>query len=178
MTTTPQELSLLNAYCTSALYSARLLGQMSRRAQDPRLRLEMAKHANDALRHAEIWAETVRALGCRPQAKSGGCQTRYQAHAGRPDTLLHALVLTQTFERRLARQLIRHFHSSDVHPVVRSSLRRMIEEELRPDWTAAWLAEQFGNDPRRLLELQAQYADANALLPDLFAETQLQQTAA
>jgi hypothetical protein len=178
MTTTPQELSLLNAYCTSALYSARLLGQMSRRAQDPRLRMEMAKRASDALRHAEIWAETVRALGARPQATSGGFQTRYQDFAGRPDTLLHALVLTQAFDRRLARQLIRHFHHSDVHPVVRASLRRMIEEELGPDWTAAWLAEQSAGDPQRLLDLQAQYAAADARLPDLFAEPGLQQNAA
>jgi bacterioferritin (cytochrome b1) len=178
MKITPQELAILNGYCACALYTARLLGQMLRRAQDLRLRLEMAKQANDALRHAEIWAETIRALGGRPQATSAGFQTRYETHAGRPDNLLQTLVLTQHFERRLARQLVRHFHRSGLQPILRATLRRMVEEELRPEWTTRWLSDASNAEPRSVQQLQAQYAEADAAIGDLFALPEEQQRAA
>jgi len=168
MTITPQELATLNGYCASALFTARLLGRMGRRAQDLRLRLELARRANDALRHAGIWAETIRALGETPEASSEGVQARYEAHAGRPDTLLQALVMTQAFERRLARQLVSHVHEPGIHPIVRATLRRMIEEEVRPGWTARWLADNAGLGSEAIGEMQQRYAAADRQLSDLF----------
>jgi hypothetical protein len=178
MRITPEDLATLNGYCACALFNARLLGRMLRRAQDVRLRLEMARCANDALRHAQMWAETIRALGEKPQALSAGCQSRYEAYAGRPDTLVHALVLTHTFERHFARQLVRHFHRSDVDPLVRSTLRRMVEEEIRPGWTAPWLAGAAGFDADAVRALQERYAAADAAIGDLWGPESEQQQAA
>lgn len=169
MRITPQELATLNSYCAAALYSARLLGQMLRRAQDLRLRMEMARRANDALRHAEIWAETIRELGGKPRAASPGCQARFEAYTGRPDNLLQALVMTQHFERLLARQLVRHFHRPGADPVLRATLQRMIEEEVRPGWTSRWLSDPTHLDQEAVRQMQARYAEAAASIGDLFA---------
>jgi hypothetical protein len=178
MRITAQELATLNGYCASALFNARLLGRMVRRTQDIRLRLELARRANDALRHAQIWAETIRALGERPQALASGFQERYEAFAGRPDTLVRTLVLTQTFERRLARQLLRHFHRDEIDPIVRSTLRRMLEEEIQPGWMNGWLSADGGLDEDAIRVAQARYASADAAVGDPFAQPIEQQQAA
>jgi hypothetical protein len=167
----PHELATLNLYCTSALFSAWRLGQMARRAHDPRLRLDLARRAADALRHAEIWAETIRAVGGRPSATAAAYQTLYSERLGKPDTLLHVLALSEVFERRLARQLLRHFHRSDIDPTVRATLRRMIEEELQPQWATRWLESQAETDTLRVRAIQRQYAEADAVIPDPDAET-------
>jgi|GEM_PF-5263682 len=178
MRITAQELATLNGYCASALFNARLLGRMVRRTQDIRLRLELARRANDALRHAQIWAETIRALGERPRALASGFQERYEPFAGRPDTLVRTLVLTQTFERRLARQLVRHFHREGTDAIVRSTLRRMLEEELQPGWMNGWLNGDAGLDEDAISSAQARYSAADAAVGDPFVESMDQQRAA
>lgn len=170
MDRTAHEMAALNLYCTSALHSARLLGQMVRRAVDPRLRLELSRRAADAHLHAQLWAETIRALGARPQTSSPAFHTLYQERAGRADTLVHVLALTHTYERRLARQLVRHFHRPDVHPTVRASIRRMLEEELRPGWAAEWLEQLSDIDRARCEEVRRRYAEVDADLPDPLQE--------
>jgi hypothetical protein len=166
MNDTTFHLASLNLYCTSALHTARLLGQMARRAVDPRLRLELARRAADAHRHAQLWAETIRAIGARPQTSAPALQRLFEERVGRADTVLHVLALTHTCERRLARQWIRHFHRPDTDPTVRATLRRMLEEELRPGWVLPWL-EQLGEaDRARCEEVRRRYAEADAEIAD------------
>jgi hypothetical protein len=166
MDSTAYEVAALNLYCTSALQSARLLGQMARRAFDPRLRLELSRRAADAQQHAQLWAETIRTIGARPQTATPAYHARYQEQVGRADTLLHVLALTHTYERRLARQLIRHSHRPGVDPTVRASIRRMLEEELRPGWAVEWLDQLASADRARCEEVRRRYAEADAAMPD------------
>jgi hypothetical protein len=178
MDSTAYEVAALNLYCTSALQSARLLGQMARRAFDPRLRLELSRRAADAHLHAQLWAETIRAVGARPQTSALAYHALYQEQTGRADTLLQVLALTEVYERRLARQLIRHFHRADVSPTARASIRRMLEEELRPGWVAPWLEQLTEADRARADEVRRRYAEADAAIGDPLAELVPLQSAA
>lgn len=170
METTAHELATLSVYAVSAQHSARLLGSIGRRASDPRLRLEIARRANDALRHAGLWTDTIRALGGKPQTDATTLQAQYEAECGPVGSVLEVLVLTQVAERRLARQMLRHFHRADVHPIVRAMLRRMIEEELNPGWCTAWLEQAAGTEAELVRALGHRYAEADRAIADPFEE--------
>jgi hypothetical protein len=178
MDTLQLELAILNRYCVSTQFTARLLTTFAGSSGDLALRLELARRANDALRQTELWAETIRALGGRPRSDTEPIQARHCEHAGMPHTRAEALALVQVTERRLARQLARHFHRDDVHPIVRATLRRMIEEELQPGWTTPWLARLSEADADAVEEARCRYAAADRAIGDPFIESLTLQSAA
>lgn len=169
MTITTRELEMLNVYCTSALHNARLLGQAARRAQDPELCMELARRAADGVRQARLWAETVRAVGGTITAAESTLHTQYADRFGHPSNLLDVLTLTQLYERRLARQLLRHFHRQGTHPTVRATLRRIIEEEITPEWATRWLERVSQTLEAQVHKIRGSYAQVDAALSDPFA---------
>jgi hypothetical protein len=93
--------------------------------------------------HAQLWTETILAVGGRPSPVRETYQTRYAEEMGTPLSMLEILALTQVFERRVYRHFTLHLRKTDVHPVVAVTLRRMLEEEKdHLCWVKHWLDAQ------------------------------------
>ena len=66
MTTSNSEIALLNFYRASELHGGLILGQMVRRTRDPELILNLTRHSAEEVMHAQLWTETIVAVGGRP----------------------------------------------------------------------------------------------------------------
>ena len=155
MEITPQELDLLNFYRASELHGGLVLGQMVRGVRDGRLMLELTRHSAEEVVHAQLWTETILAVGGKPRPVRATYQTHYAQHIGAPSSVLQVLALTQVFERRVYRHFIEHASLPGTHPVVRATLQRMVEEEKHHlSWVKHWLdgeEERRGEEVRRIM---------------------------
>jgi demethoxyubiquinone hydroxylase (CLK1/Coq7/Cat5 family) len=150
-----RELDVLNFYRASELHGGLILGRVAQRCRDGELAAELLGHAAEEIQHAALWTETMLALGARPRPTSDTYQQRYAAAIGRPHGVLHVLALTHVFERRVYRHFQEHARRPETHPLVRATLRRMIEEERgHLSWVRRWLdvqTERRGAEVERIL---------------------------
>ena len=159
MTITNSEISLLNFYRASELHGGLILGQMVRRTRDPHLILNLTKHSAEEVMHAQLWTETIIAVGGKPAPVRDTYQTRYVEAVGTPLTMLEVLALTQVFERRVYRHFMLHLRVPGVHPVVAQTLQRMIEEERgHLSWVKHWLDEQAKEKGELVRDVMRRYA--------------------
>jgi demethoxyubiquinone hydroxylase (CLK1/Coq7/Cat5 family) len=159
MSVTNSEIALLNFYRASELHGGLMLGQMARRTCDPRLILSLTRHSAEEVMHAQLWTETIIAIGGRPAPLRDTYQTRYAEAVGTPLTTLEVLALTHVFERWVYRHFTLHLRASGNHPAVAATLRRMIEEErAHLAWVKAWLDEQAKNHGPDVREVLRRYA--------------------
>jgi bacterioferritin (cytochrome b1) len=162
MTVTNSEIALLNFYRASELHGGLILGQMVRRTRDPSLILSLTRHSAEEVMHAQLWTETIIAIGGRPEPVRDTYQTRYAEAVGTPLTLLEVLALTQVFERRVYRHFTLHLRVPGVHPVVAQTLRRMLEEERgHLSWVKRWLDEQARDRAQEVRDVLRRYAVAD-----------------
>ena len=143
MDITPNELDFLNFYRASELHGGLILGQVARRTRDIRLAIDLTRHSAEEVTHSLLWTETILAVGGRLEPVRETYQARYARHVGAPTALLDVLALTQVFERRVFRHFTEHLRRPHIHPAVRATLARMLEEEkghLR--WVKRWLDDQ------------------------------------
>jgi bacterioferritin (cytochrome b1) len=158
----PAEIALLNFYRASELHGGLILGQMVRRTRDPELILNLTRHSAEELMHAQLWTETIIAIGGRPAPVRETYQTRYAEQMGTPITMLEILALTQVFERRVYRHFTLHLRQPDLHPVVAVTLRRMIEEEKdHLTWVKRWLDAQAVGRANEVRDVLHRYAIAD-----------------
>jgi bacterioferritin (cytochrome b1) len=167
MSLIPSEIGLLNFYRASELHGGLILGQMVRRTRDPQLILSLTKHSAEEVMHAQLWTETIMAVGGKPAPVRDTYQTRYAAAVGTPLTVLEVLALTQIFERRVYRHFTLHLRVPGVHPTVAATLRRMLEEERgHLSWVKAWLEEQSRERPQEVRDVLRRYALADQRIYD------------
>ena len=143
MDITPNELDFLNFYRASELHGGLILGQVARRTRDIRLAIDLTRHSAEEVNHSLLWTETILAVGGKLGPVRETYQARYARHVGTPTALLDVLALTQVFERRVFRHFTEHLRRPHIHPAVRATLARMLEEEkghLR--WVKRWLDDQ------------------------------------
>ncbi|MGH7673302.1 MAG: ferritin-like domain-containing protein [Gemmatimonadales bacterium] len=165
MEITRQELEALNFYRASELHGGLILGALVRRARDAQLMLDLTRHAAEEVGHAQLWTETILAVGGRPWPTRDTYQARYAAVVGTPLTLLDVLALTQVFERRVYRHFTAHLRRASTHPAVAVTLRRMLEEEKgHLTWVKRWLDGQAGTRPDAVRGAMRRYAAADALV--------------
>jgi demethoxyubiquinone hydroxylase (CLK1/Coq7/Cat5 family) len=140
MTPSTSEIALLNFYRASELHGGLILGQMVRRARDPELILNLTRHSAEEVMHAQLWTETIIAIGGRPAPLRDTYQTRYAEEVGTPISMLEILALTQVFERRVYRHFTEHVRRPGLHPVLAATLHRMLDEERgHLTWVKKWL---------------------------------------
>lgn len=140
MQVTTIELKRLNFYRASELHGGLVLGQLVRRARDADLILRLTRHSAEEVRHAQLWAETILAVGGEPRPVRSTYQARLAKLVGAPASVFQVLALTQVFERRVYRHFLDHAAIPGTHPAVRATLERMIEEEKdHLSWVADWL---------------------------------------
>ena len=110
--------------------------------------LDLTRHSAEEVVHAQLWTETILAVGGQPRPVRDTYQTRYAREVGFTMGVLDVLALTQVFERRVYRHFIDHARVAGTHPVVRATLLRMVEEE-KPHltWVKRWLDQQAETRP-------------------------------
>jgi bacterioferritin (cytochrome b1) len=165
MEITAQELGFLNFYRASELHGGLILGQVARRARGSALVLDLTRHSAEEVVHAQLWTETIIAVGGEVRPVRETYQARYARFVGTPMVLVDVLALTQVFERRVYRHFTEHLHRRTTHPAVRATLARMLEEEkghLR--WVKRWLDEQALTREAVVKSALERYAAADALV--------------
>ena len=162
MTPASNDIALLNFYRASELHGGLILGQMVRRTRDPELIMNLTRHSAEEVMHAQLWTETIVAIGGRPAPVRDTYQTRYAEEVGTPISMLEILALTQVFERRVYRHFTLHLRQPGVHPVVAATLRRMLDEEKgHLTWVKQWLDVQSARRPAEVREVLRRYADVD-----------------
>jgi demethoxyubiquinone hydroxylase (CLK1/Coq7/Cat5 family) len=165
MDITTRELDFLNFYRASELHGGLILGQVSRRVRGSELVLDLTRHSAEEVMHAQLWTETIIAVGGQVRPVRETYQARYARFVGTPIALVEVLALTQVFERRVYRHFTEHLHRPTTHPRVRATLARMLEEEkghLR--WVKRWLDEQARVRGSVVADALSRYAAADALV--------------
>ena len=153
------EVERLNFYRASELHGGLVLGQLVRRVRDPHLMLELTRHSAEEVVHAQLWTETIVAVGGTPRPVRDTYQTYYAKAIGAPASVLQVLALTQIFERRVYRHFLDHARIPGTHPVVRATLERMCEEEKHHlSWVKHWLDAEARRDHDRVARVMAHYA--------------------
>jgi bacterioferritin (cytochrome b1) len=153
------EIALLNFYRASELHGGLILGQMVRRTRDPELILNLTRHSAEEVMHAQLWTETIIAIGGRPAPVRDTYQTRYATEVGTPISMLEILALTQVFERRVYRHFLEHLRRPGLDPIVAATLRRMLDEERgHLTWVKKWLDSQSLQRPGEVREAMQRYA--------------------
>ena len=166
-TITTSEISLLNFYRASELHGGLILGQMVRRTRDPDLILNLTKHSAEEVMHAQLWTETIIAVGGKPAPVRDTYQTRYVEAVGTPLTMLEVLALTQVFERRVYRHFMLHLRVPGVHPIVAQTLQRMIEEERgHLSWVKHWLDDRAKEKGELVRDVMRRYAAVDRQIYD------------
>lgn len=167
-----REAAALNFYRASELHGGLLLGRLAQRCRDGALSADLLKHGAEEIEHARLWTETMLALGARPRPTRDTYQRRYAAAIGRPGSVLAVLALTHVFERRVYAHFQTHARRIDTHPLVRATLRRMIEEERgHLSWVRRWLDEQTLRRPEHLARIMTTYETADErIYRDLLAD--------
>ena len=156
------EIDLLNFYRASELHGGLILGQMVRRTRDPELILRLTQHSAEEVMHAQLWTETIVAIGGKPAPVRDTYQTRYAEEVGTPISMLEILALTQVFERRVYRHFTLHLRRPDVHPTVAATLRRMLDEERgHLTWVKHWLDKQAATRPSEVREVMRRYSEVD-----------------
>jgi demethoxyubiquinone hydroxylase (CLK1/Coq7/Cat5 family) len=141
----PRELALLNFYRASELHGGLALGRLVEHVRDPELMLRLTAHSAEEVLHAQLWTETIVAVGGRPSPTSDTYQARYAAAIGVPTSILEVLALTQVFERSVYRHFVAHLRRRGTHPRVQATLRRMLDDERgHLSWVRDWLDCQTG----------------------------------
>jgi demethoxyubiquinone hydroxylase (CLK1/Coq7/Cat5 family) len=165
MTAPKSEIALLNFYRASELHGGLILGQMVRRTRDPELILNLTRHSAEEVMHAQLWTETIVAIGGRPAPVRETYQTRYAEEVGTPLTMLEILALTQVFERRVYRHFTDHLRRPGLHPAIAATLRRMLDEERgHLTWVKRWLDKQSATRPVEVREVMRRYTAADDLI--------------
>jgi bacterioferritin (cytochrome b1) len=140
---------------------------MVRRTRDPELILNLTKHSAEEVMHAQLWTETIIAVGGKPAPVRDTYQARYVEAVGTPFTMLEVLALTQVFERRVYRHFMLHLRVPGLHPVVAQTLQRMIDEERgHLSWVKHWLDNQVREREQLVRDVMRRYALADRQIYD------------
>ena len=173
------ELARLNFYRASELHGGLVLGQLVPRVRDAALILNLTRHSAEEVHHAQLWTETIIAVGGKPAPLRDTYQRRLATRVGAPSSVFQVLALTQVFERRVYSHFIRHARVPGTHRTVRACLERMVEEEKdHLSWVHDWLCAEGERRQVDVDALMRTYADADsAVYHQLLYEHQFLQAA-
>jgi bacterioferritin (cytochrome b1) len=157
------ELARLNFYRASELHGGLVLGQLVPRVRDAALMLNLTRHSAEEVRHAQLWTETIIAVGGKPAPLRDTYQRRLAIRVGVPSSVFQVLALTQVFERRVYSHFIRHARIPGTHRIVRACLERMVDEEKdHLSWVHDWLRAEGQRRQVDVNALMHGYADADS----------------
>jgi hypothetical protein len=171
MEITPLELDWLNFYRASELHGGLVLGQIALRTRDAWLLERLTRHSAEEVHHAELWTQTILAVGGTVRPVRRTYQRLYAEVLGVPSSVFQVLALTQVFERRVYRHFLGHARRPGTHPAVRATLLRMVEEEKdHLSWVKAWLDVQAARRGDEVRSTLAAYRRADEVVYRRVAE--------
>lgn len=160
-----RELTVLNFYRASELQGGLILGRLVEHVRDAELIVRLTEHSAEEVMHAQLWTETIVAVGGRPRPTSDTYQARYATAIGTPTSLLEVLALTQVFERGVYRHFVAHLRRPGTHHCVQATLRRMLDDERgHLSWVQEWLARQTGSRRAAIPTLLRRYGAVDAAI--------------
>jgi demethoxyubiquinone hydroxylase (CLK1/Coq7/Cat5 family) len=160
-----RELTLLNFYRASELQGGLILGRLVEHVRDPELIMRLTEHSAEEVMHAQLWTETILAVGGRPRPTADTYQARYASAIGTPTSLLEVLALTQVFERGVYRHFVRHLRRPGTHRCVQATLRRMLDDERgHLAWVQEWLEQHTGTRRATISALMGRYREVDAAI--------------
>ncbi len=130
MMITRDDLVVLSYYRASELAGALLFGRLALHTTLDDIRIPLTHHYCEEAHHAWLWTDTIRKLGHTPVRVTHTYQTEYSKEYGIPQSTLEIFCLTQILERRTMRHFQRHLTLRHVHPLVRETLQRMVDDEV------------------------------------------------
>jgi bacterioferritin (cytochrome b1) len=133
---TDNELWLLSFYRTSEISGALFFGRLAKSMSPGQVQHDMTRHFADESQHAWYWTACIEQLGAQPLVLSAAYQDQYLATAGLPANLMEVLALTQIFERRVIHQYARHSQVPNLHPAVKATLDKIMQDE---KWHIDWV---------------------------------------
>ena len=142
MPLTKRELWLLNLYRNSELHGALLMGRLARSVTIPEVLLGATRHCATEAQHAALLTEVISKLGGAIDLSTDTIQEHYSRDGGIPKELVDLLVLSEILEARVLMSYREHLQQSDVHPSVRQTLERIIQDEEGHSGERGW-AEQL-----------------------------------
>lgn len=126
---TENDLWLLNYYRSSEINGALFFGRVARIVRGP-LQVDVTHHFADESNHAKYWTQTISDLGFEASVRrTSGYQDQYLEAAGMPVNLMEVMAITQVFEKRVIGQYHDHLRFEGTHPLVRRTIRRIMEDE-------------------------------------------------
>lgn len=162
MEITSQELDTLNFYRASELQGGLVLGYLVGRVTDSDLILNLTRHSAEELVHAQVWTETILAVGGEVRPIRNTFQNRFRRIVDRPGTVLHVLAATQVLERRAYRHFLEHLRRPGTHRRIQSALYRMLSEErYHLSWVKEWLDRQASDRGQDISSILTRYQEAD-----------------
>jgi bacterioferritin (cytochrome b1) len=149
-----RELWTLNCYRNSELHGALLMGRLARVLDDTALLAHATRHCATEARHAALLSEAIASLGERIDPHIETVQEHYSANGGIPKTLVDLLVLSEVLEKRVLTTYRAHVVRADLHPVVRDTLTRILQEMEEEDHgeEGSWIEGALDRHPQQEVE--------------------------
>jgi hypothetical protein len=133
---TPEDLWLLSFYRTSEISGALFFGRIARSLKPGPTQRDMTRHFADEAQHARYWTNCIDDLGGKAMKLDAAYQDQYISAVGLPANLMEVLAITQVFERRVVNQYARHLRVPALHPAIKGTLDRIVDDE---KWHIEWV---------------------------------------
>ncbi len=133
---TDNERWLLSFYRTSEITGALFFGRLAKIIPAGPLQKDMTKHFADESQHAWLWTKALDDVGHTAIRQRVSYQDQYLETAGAPANMMEVLAVTQIFEQRVLNQYTKHLRMPNIHPVIESTLRTIMEDE---KWHIQWI---------------------------------------
>lgn len=142
---------MLSFYRTSEITGALFFGRLAKSLPSGPIQRDLTQHFADESSHASYWTQALYELGYKPERIATSYQDAYLQAAGLPVNIMEILAITQIFERRVIQQYSRHSRIGNLHPVIASTLKRIMADER---WHIEWVGDA-------LLSLESEFGAEN-----------------
>jgi bacterioferritin (cytochrome b1) len=148
MPLTRRELWLLNLYRNSELHGALLMGRLARSVTSVDVLVGATRHCATEAHHAALLTEVIAKLGGVIDPSTETIQMHYSQDGGIPKDLVDLLVISEILEARVLASYREHLQRSDVHPNVRQTLQRIIQDEEAHSGENGWAEQLIAKMPQ------------------------------
>lgn len=149
----PDEVRVLSFYAASELAGVVLLGRLALHTTIDRLRAPLIEQCMEEARHAWLFTKAIVDLDATPVRVSETYQSEVGKAFGMPEGMLDILCLTRVLEVAVLEHYRRNAARPGLHPIVRGTLERVIEDESgHVDWVQAELERYAGQHGAQAVE--------------------------
>lgn len=127
---------ILSFYRHSEISGALFFGRLARSFRPGPIQRDMTHHFADESQHARYWTQALEDMGGKPERVRQAYQDQYLDACGLPTNVMEVLAITRVFEARVIGQYQMHSRVPDLHPVIKGTIDRIMEDE---KWHIEWV---------------------------------------